>query len=412
MKIVYLTWGETPRSYGVYNSQVIGQFVETKKIMPEAEFFFIAGLPIIHSGLVREKRRYKEELKKIKFRLTNIPFQVIPIFAPQNFVNSSKSTFSFMHIISNLMLKKRFRDIQPDVVHCRSYHAAFAAVQVREKYKFNYKIVFDGRGLYPEEVALKKGYSDSNSNYLFLKQIENKLLSECDVSVAVSDTMKEHYLSLKAKKAVCVYLSSSTVRLRGGREHIVREGDKINYGYVGALSDDTWHKPQELLDLYMKLRVFGKSKLIIVTTSNHEAIRKCFANIPDDEIYITSTKTDEELKNILQTFDFGLMSYFKPQSKREILLGNMVLAVKIVEYLAAGLPVIVNRYCGGAASIVEKYNLGIVYDPETFQEINSKNITGFVNDYKFFERSDLAKELFDYEVNAEKYKRIYKTIVE
>ncbi|WP_330441899.1 glycosyltransferase [Flavobacterium sp. C4GT6] len=411
MKVVYLTWGETPRSYGVYNSQVIGQFIETKKNMRDADFFFIAGLPIIHSGLIREKWRYKEELLKIKIRLGKIPFYRIPIFAPQNFVNSSKVTFLLMHFLSNIILKKKLKDIQPDVVHCRSYHAAFAALKVREKYRLNYKIVFDGRGLYPEEVALKKSYSDSNSNYLFLKRIENELLSKCDVSVAVSDTMQEHYLRLKAKKAICVYLSSSTSRLRPGHERIIREGDTINYGYVGALSDDTWHNPHELLSLYNKIRVFGKSKLTIVTTSNHEAIRKCFADIPDDEINITSTKTEEELKQVLKTFNFGLMSYFKPQSKREVLLGNMVLAVKIVEYLAAGLPIIVNRYCGGAGTIIKKYNLGIVYDPETFQEINSKSITGFVNDDKFEERSNLAKELFDYEVNARNYKRIYKSLI-
>jgi hypothetical protein len=54
MKVVYLTWVETHRSYGVFGSQVIGQFVETQKLSPNDEFHFISAVPIIHSGLLRE----------------------------------------------------------------------------------------------------------------------------------------------------------------------------------------------------------------------------------------------------------------------------------------------------------------------------------------------------------------------
>ena len=44
MKVIYLTWGETPRSYGVFGSQVIRQFVETSKLLPEHKFYMICGL--------------------------------------------------------------------------------------------------------------------------------------------------------------------------------------------------------------------------------------------------------------------------------------------------------------------------------------------------------------------------------
>lgn len=408
MKIVYLTWGETPRSYGVFGSQVIGQFVETQKALQGAEFYFISGLPIIHSGLVREKWNYKKEISRIKEFLGNIPFVMLPIFAPQNFVNSSKITFKLMHLISNKLLKKKLFKIKPNVVHCRSYHAAYAALKVREQYNLNYKIVFDGRGLYPEEIALKKNYTKENESFIFLKEIEKELLAKCDVSVAVSDTMKQHYNNLEAKRTECVYLSSSTKKLRNDK---IENSKIINFGYVGALSDDTWHKPKELLDLYAHLRIENNTKLTIVTTSNHELIRNYFSVFPNEEIYITSTKTTEELKEVLKTFDFGLMSYFVPQNGLEKTLACMVLAVKTVEYIAAGLPVIVNKYCGGAAAIIEKYNLGISYDPQTFKEVNYEAIYKFVNDSKQNERSNLAEKLFDYNVNAKKYSEIYKSLM-
>ena len=97
MKIVYLTWGETPRSYGVFGSQVIKQFVETRKQLPSAEFSFLSAIPFIHSGMVREKLSYPNELKKVLQSLEGISFSRIPIYAPQEFVDASRFTFPLMH---------------------------------------------------------------------------------------------------------------------------------------------------------------------------------------------------------------------------------------------------------------------------------------------------------------------------
>ncbi|NRB64995.1 MAG: hypothetical protein HRU40_18570, partial [Saprospiraceae bacterium] len=163
MKIMYLTWGETPRSYGVFNSQVISQFIETKKIMEDDEFYFLSALPIIHSGLIREKTSYfSTEFKAVKNRLNKakVEFAAIPIYAPQNFVTSAKNTFKFMHFGALKHFLKILNKVQPDVIHCRSYHAAFAAINAREKYGLFYKVIFDVRGLWPEEVALKKGWDE------------------------------------------------------------------------------------------------------------------------------------------------------------------------------------------------------------------------------------------------------------
>lgn len=406
MKICYLTWGETPRSYGVFGSQVIGQFMATKKQMPESEFYFISGIPLIHSGFVREKLKYGREIDEIKKKLDNVKFILTPIFAPQNFVNSSKSTFGFMHYGAHRILKNHFQKINPDIVHCRSYHAAWAALKVRTRYNFNYKIIFDARGLWPEEISLKKEFSEESKNYKFLKSIESELLCKCDFIIGVSDTMVQHYKELGAKNVECVYLSADIAKLKN---IIVKENrEYIHFGYIGGLADNTWHKPLELLSLYKEIRKEVKnSKLFIITTSNHNDIRNIFSEISEDELVLTSTKTVDELKLVLNNLDFGLMSYFKPLNKRDILLANMVLAVKTAEYIAAGLPMIVNKMCGGASSIIDKYNMGISYDPNSFEEINENNITSFVKDGKNIERSDIAEKLFDYKSNALKYKSLY-----
>ena len=411
MKVVYLTWGETPRTYGVFGSQVIGQFVETAKLSPDSEFHFISAVPMIHSGLTREKWKYFSELACVKKRLGSVQFHWLPIIASQNYVNSSKFTFIFMHGIAHWFLKKKLVRLRPEIVHCRSYHAAWAALSVRSKYSLNYKIVFDGRGLWPEEVALKRNWSKASDDYKFLKYIENILLSECDSSISVSHTMHEHYVGLGSKNDRCIYLSADTAQLKLD----MNELDKvkiIRFCYVGALSEDSWHQPQALVELYRKLRTLvPKSQLTIVTTSNHDALKRQFMEFPTDELVFTSTKTQSDLKQVLKFQDFGLMAYFLPTNSNEELLGKMVLAVKTAEYLAAGLPMICNGYCGGAARIIQDNKLGIVYFPENINSLTKEDILLYLNQSARQDCQTFALNNFDYSMNARRYKLAYSEVL-
>jgi len=411
MRIVYLTWGETPRSYGVFGSQVIGQFVEAVKLSPADEFHFISAVPLIHSGLVREKWRYFEELKSVKKKLGPVVFHWLPIIASQNFVNSSKATFKLMHGVSHWFLRRRLAKLEPDIVHCRSYHAAWAALNVREKYGLNFKIIFDGRGLWPEEVALKRNWPENSVDYQFLKSIEKALLSECDASVSVSDTMHEHYKSLGAKNDQCIYLSADTEQLKVDIAQR-RQCETVRFCYVGALSEDTWHQPKALVDLYRKLRtLFLNTQLTIVTTSNHVRLSELFSEFPDEELVFTSTKTRLDLKQVLENQDFGLLPYRSNSTKFEEFVGKTMLATKTAEYFMAGLPMLCNAYCGGAARVIDGNDLGVTYYPEDLDELVSEKIVPYLK-VKAREKSQtFALKSFDYVLNAKKYLKIYKDLL-
>ena len=409
MNIIYLTWGETPRAYGVFGTQVISQFVETKKIMPEASFHFISAIPLIHSGMVREKLNYPKELDKVRQKLGSIAFTRIPIYAPQNVVNASKTSFVMLQFGAQWHLSNQLRKLSADIIHCRGYAAAYAALQVRERYNLKYKIIFDGRGLWPEEVAFKKSYSETSSNYLYLKKIEQDILDHADSIVTVSDTMQQHYQTLTTSKIDNIYLSAPTTLFKG---RATNKNSLPTLIYVGALSDNAWHKPASLAALYKAFRTKWKTRarLIIVTTSNHETIRSNFDKSLKDEITLCSTRTAEELVNILSEADFACLPYFVPQNYAEKRISETMLAVKTVEYLSAGLPVLCNKYCGGAAAIIKQHQLGLCYDPAKIDELDSDKMQALMSSSVSKKAIKLANKLFSYQVNAEKYKHLYQSL--
>jgi len=408
--IVYLTWGETPRSYGVFGNQVIEQFKRISNYSTR-KFHFISGVPIIHSGLVREKWNYMNEIREIRKALGSVTFSRIPILAPQTFFNSSSKTFSFFHGFSHTFLAKKLRKLMPAVVHCRSYHAAWAALKVRESYEFNYKIVFDGRDMWPEEVALKNKYSEGSVDYTHLKNIEKELLQKCDLSIGVSDEMCSYYESLGANKTQCVYLSADTELFSSDFNQEKYQIDTVKFCYVGALSESGWHKVSELHKLYSKLRtLYNKTHLTIVTTSDHSSIKSFFCDIPEKEITLTSSKSRVELSRILSTQHVGLMAYFSPSNKLHVALGKILLAIKTVEYLSAGLPMICNAYCGGASYILKENLLGEVYKPECIN-ITSEQVDNLINVNVAKNCIGFAKDNFDIETNAKKYNSLYQLLL-
>lgn len=370
---------------------------------------FCSAVPIINSGIIRDGLSYFKENKKIKEKLGGVEFVKIPIYAPQNFVNSTKKTFCLMHCGTSRALKKIILDRKINIVHCRSYHSAWAAIRARERYNLKIKIVFDARGIWPEEVALKKSQSYDSKDYIFLKKIEKKILAESDVVISVSDTMHKYYEELGGKRFEKIYLSAKTKLFSTAFSDIKdrTSGDMV-FGYVGALSDSTWHKPYMLRDLFQILKSINKnSRLVIVTGSDFDEIKKYFPKELQDSVSFFSTKTTEALVEILKQFDFGLISYFSPDNDQEKKLSEMVLSVKVVEYMSAGLPVIVNKYCKGAADLIDRYGFGFSYDPVALDALKAEDFCSFKYNALRMKIVDFARNNFDYEVNAKKYLEIY-----
>ena len=404
MRVFYLTWGETPRMSGVYKSQIINLLSS----FPDSVCVeLICGLPIINSGLIRERNTFFNMLRQIRDHLSSANgtlFTIIPIFAFQTVIYPKKWSYFSLTFLSDFILFLYIKRKKPDILHCRGYHSTNLAIRLRDKYNLNYKVVFDPRGLFPEESVISMKCKIKSFGYKKLKQIESQNIIKSDIVLSVSDTMTEYFYSIGAKNVKTVYLSSSL-----SKQHNVNKVnyDNIKFCYAGALSFNTWHKPDMLLDLFEKLNtIFPNSTLNILTNSDHFLILKLIPQGLSDRVFIKSCSTPEEVLINLSTQDIGLMAYSIPKDNIQMKVASTVFAIKSVEYFVSGLPVIVNKFCGGAKSFIEKYDLGLSYNPINYSEINRDYIIEMVE--KFYNSKDsIPLSLFTYEANIKRLLDVY-----
>lgn len=407
MKIIYLTWGETPRFAGVYNSQIL-QLI--KRLQSKVDIYLISGLPLINSGLFREKFGYFKSLRMIKSFLTyngENRFFLIPIFAVQTVIYP-KFLFGYMiSFLSDKILLKKIKKLNPDIIHCRGYHSTSLVIKLKKKYNLNYKIIFDPRGYAPGEAVISNRCKVNSYTYKQLKKIEQHNIDFSDTILTVSETMRTFFKGQGAKSVENVFLSSS-LNIPKIANHRLKD-DQIIFGYAGALDDKSWHKPKQLIELYTRLIVlFPNSKLKIITNSSH---KKILSYIPDflmNKIDLISCKNPNEVLIELSVCNVGLMSYFIPKSRVELDVAKSVFAIKTVEYFAVKLPIIVNKYCGGATDFILSKSLGWAYDPENLENFSVS--LSEINKMKDSVDHEIFEDLFSYESNLNRYIKIYSSL--
>lgn len=407
MKVIYLTWGETPRASGVYGSQVISQLKNIYNAVDDIQVVLVAGLPIIHSGLIREKLKYFSEIKEIKKNLLPIDFNIIKIISPQNFINKANKGFYLFHMLSNKKLIKFINNYNPDIIHCRSYHAAYAAIKAKKNGRFSYKIIFDARGLWPEQYAVSLKKNSNDLNYKKLKKIEKFIIENSDHIVSVSKTMTNHFERMGISSTILSTIYPSCPNW-GNKITSFGSVNSHTFCYLGALNEATWHKPSILAKLFGHLlKLNPDARLVIITKDSHEEIASFFSQFQLKKITFRTSTSLVELEKHLEDVDIGILSYFIPEEKLELLFADTVMAIKTGEYLASGLPVLVNKYCGGAATYVEENSVGISYDPCTFQGLTNESLENIISCKQIKQTTKCSEKDFSYANNANKYLNLY-----
>lgn len=425
MNILYLTWGEVVTNYGIFNNQVLEQVKTIKQLNSDNNIWVISGLPFINRQFLFRRPQFDQEIKRIRlsFAEENIKFTVrwIPVIA--RWFHSQFYQLSFYTMGQTRFLRNFIADNHIDIIHCRGYHATRLALQTRDEHNLSVKVVFDTRGMFPEEGLLADFYTEKSKTYQTWKKIEQKLWDTSNAVVNVSDTFTE-YVSQNTKNPNLYTVYTSTNLKIFHRNNELRQTARQELGitnhqkvlvFIGDIGTSGWDRVSSLIKLFFEFRkVFDDAVLLIVTRSNFAPLEEeMSANAVQKSNYrLVSAATPAQVNYYLNAADYSTLTYYDPKDDIGKKTGFTVVASKTGEYFALGIPLIVNQAAGAATRIVRKHKVGCTYKSGMEEDIVDC-LNEIESRYELVSErcQEVAKSYFDGQMNARKYLKIYSDLL-
>ena len=246
----------------------------------------------------------------------------------------------------------------PVIYHCRGESAAQWAIKLRRAFP-NDKVVLDVRGYWPAELLYARGIddvatatgkheTDYKSAFNFLKTTISKVDAVTTVSTSLRDLLIQN---LGAGDGTAVVPCCVTHITNDDKRAELRKAWGIKEDEVVLVYSGTTAKYQHLDDLtipFLKRLAEQNSKIrLAFFSAEQDKIKKllCNAGINSDNTIIKSFPQNE-VANALTACDLGILI------RKPTLVNRVANPVKIAEYMAAGLPIIIEKGVGGVANLL------------------------------------------------------------
>ena len=305
-----------------------------------------------------------------------------------------------------------------ELVHARSYIPATIALALKRK--FGIKMIFDVRGLMAEEYVDARHWPEGGLRYRVTKATEQRLFAATDAVVTLTERIwpiiKEWH-GLKGRDVhhevipCCVDLSlfKFNEQQRAKLRAELGLGDRFTLVYSGSL--DGWYLTEEMADFFAGIiRKRNDAHLLWLTTGSRERVRQLMSarGISEDHFSIRSV-APKEMPSYLAAGDVGLSFIKRCFSK----LASS--PTKNSEYLACGLPIVINSGIGDSDELVKESDAAIAiddFDERAFEDAWAA-IQKAVADPNIKAKARVAAEkVFDLNsVGVERYARLYEALL-
>jgi glycosyltransferase involved in cell wall biosynthesis len=247
-----------------------------------------------------------------------------------------------------LRLLSRAVRARPRVVHARSHLPGAVALALTRMVP-GARLLFDCRGLLADEYVDAGHWRRESFQYRLVKRAEKLLFRNAHGVVTLTEKLEQwlraqHLLGDRVETAVipcCVDLSHFAVGEGARVESRLRlaAGDRFVLAYSGSLN--SWYCEEQMARLYAAIRRRRPSRFAVFTRSPAERLLAALqaARVPMDEVSIEAV-SPSEMPRRLAGAD-AAVSFIQP------CFSKMASSpTKIGEYLAIGLPVVLNRGVG------------------------------------------------------------------
>jgi len=189
------------------------------------------------------------------------------------------------------------------------------------------------------------------------------------------------------------YLARNSIRSR------LNINNKTVVLYSGSIAVNFWNDINVYAKYFKYLNSINKDLFFLILTRNpHEPLVRCLDSNGISN-YMIKNIPSNEMSEWLSAGDLGIQ-VMDPMAD-----GATRFGVKVVEYLAMGMPIITNSNVGGVADLVTDHDLGIVIDD--FENDNDFGRLISNSDYYSSRCQRFSKKSFEFNNLARKYLDLY-----
>lgn len=400
--ILYLSYDGLTDPLG--QSQVLPYILETNQ--NEKYKFTIVSF--------EKKDAYSANSTKIKELLSKNTIDWIPINYNKNPPVLS-TLFDIIKLYSTIKKIKSKEKVH--LLHCRSYIPSLTATKQAKKY--NIPFIFDMRGFYADERVDGKIWSKSHFIYKhiynYFKKKEKEFLQSSQHTISLTKNGKKEIESwnLPNQSPISIIPCCSDEKLFKKQNIIDKRTelgihkDDFVISYVGSIG--TWYMLDEMLDFFKELtQKKENTKLLFITKDNPQHIfNKADEFGIKQEAIIIKSSSREMMPSYIGLSNFSIFFILPVYSKKASS------PTKMGEIMNLGIPIICNSGVGDVDEIMEKCMPELLVKEFTKKEYN-RVIDTIINNYKVnkVKIQNISNEYYSLEKGVEKYKAIYKNILE
>ncbi len=318
-----------------------------------------------------------------------------------------------------LFVCKFINRYSPDILHARVHVPMLMAALARRLSRRRPKLLFDIRGFFPEEYVDAGIWPENGWLYRLVKRIERWLMNEADGFVVLTEKAREILFPESVNEGrdshgrpvevipCCVDVASfqtdaqSSVAVRSE----IGAGERYVVAYSGSFGG--WYLSDEMYELFSSARDADPDVFVMILTQRDAvAVRGRLIEIGfrENGIFVASV-SPEEVPRYLGTADVAVSFIKRCYSKQASS------PTKNAEYLAAGVPIIVNAGVGDVDELIQTEKVGVIVDTldrEAYlTALSAVRNTGDVSERC---RISAAKRFDMRAIGGERYRRLYERL--
>lgn len=318
---------------------------------------------------------------------------------------------NLIQLVPWLLIEAKKRNLRH--FHARGYLPAIVLYFLKKFLSIDY--IFDMRGVYVDELKLLNNLSEKNLKIKLWRHLENKAIKSAELAIVVSEPFARYVRNIHPESKVRVIKNAIVKETVSEEEYYAVRGEyrkklgienKRVFVYSGSVYK--WQLIPQMVSFFKHARAKDPDyHFLMICREGKDYITQLFKDLDvDAQSYTITSVEPENVKKYLMAGDIGIL--FREKN----IINEVSDPLKFVDYLYAGLLVVISKYIGDTEESVKKYNLGIVLD--SLMEIDIQNsiaqLQHLMDNRNPMDIINSGTKIYNFERSLEKYNRCYQEL--